>query len=193
MKLLLIDHEDSFVYNLAQSFETLGVHVSCLRYTTRFADACRTDPDAVVFSPGPGHPADRRITGLARHFLDERAGRIPILGVCLGHQLLGEYYGGSVIRAPEPVHGEAAQVRHDESRLFRDVPSPFPAARYHSLVVDGSTLPRDLRLTARGDDGLVMAVEHRVDPTFGVQFHPESYLTRAGPRILANFVREVRR
>jgi anthranilate synthase/aminodeoxychorismate synthase-like glutamine amidotransferase len=193
MRLLLIDHEDSFVYNLAQAFELLGVRVSCVRYTTPFVEARRTDPDAIVFSPGPGHPADRRITGLARRFLDERAGRTPILGVCLGHQLLGEYYGASVVRAPEPVHGEVARVRHDQSRLFLDVPSPFLAARYHSLVIDGKTLPPDLRLTAHGEDGLAMAVQHRVDPTFGVQFHPESYLTRVGPQLLANFVGEVRR
>ncbi|MFZ1023139.1 MAG: aminodeoxychorismate/anthranilate synthase component II [Thermoplasmata archaeon] len=193
MKLLLIDHEDSFVYNLAQAFELLGVRVSCIRYTTPYGEARRTDPDLIVFSPGPGHPADRRITGLARQFMDEHAGRTPMLGVCLGHQLLGDYYGASVIRAPEPVHGEVAEVLHDGGRLFHDVPSPFPAARYHSLVIDGPSLPSELRLTACGRDGLAMAVQHRDDPTFGVQFHPESYLTRVGPRILENFVNEGRR
>ncbi|MFZ0892193.1 MAG: aminodeoxychorismate/anthranilate synthase component II [Thermoplasmata archaeon] len=193
MKLLLIDHEDSFVYNLAQAFEVLGARVSCIRYTTPYSDACRIDPDLIVFSPGPGHPKDRRVTGLARRFLVERAGRTPILGVCLGHQLLGDYYGAAVVRAPEPVHGEVAEVQHDASRLFDRVPSPFPAARYHSLVIDGRTLPPELRLTARGLDGLAMAIEHRGDPTFGVQFHPESYLTGVGPRILENFVNEGRR
>jgi anthranilate synthase/aminodeoxychorismate synthase-like glutamine amidotransferase len=193
VKLLLIDHEDSFVYNLAQAFEVLGARVSCLRYTTPYAEARRTDPDLIVFSPGPGHPKDRRITGLARRFLDEMKGRTPILGVCLGHQLVGDYYGASVVRAPEPVHGEVAEVQHDASRLFDRVPSPFSAARYHSLVIDRATLPPELLLTARDRDGLSMAIQHRDNPTFGVQFHPESYLTDAGRQILANFVREGRR
>ncbi len=192
MKLLLIDHEDSFVYNLAQALELLGAQVSCLRYTTPYAEARRLNPDAIVFSPGPGHPSDRRVSGLARRFLEDDRGRTPILGVCLGHQILGDYFGGKVVPAPEPVHGEVAEVVHDRSRLFREVPSPFSAARYHSLVVDRSRLPPALRLTAQGRDGLTMAVQHRTDPIFGVQFHPESYLTRDGPQILANFLDEVR-
>jgi anthranilate synthase/aminodeoxychorismate synthase-like glutamine amidotransferase len=193
MRILLVDHEDSFVFNLDQALRGLGARVDCVRYTTSPGAAMKTDPDAIVFSPGPGHPADRRVTGLARALLDRYAGRRPILGVCLGHQLIGDVYGASVVRAPEPVHGEVESVAHNADRLYRGVPSPFAATRYHSLVVDRRRLPQSLQVTAWSPDGVTMGLKHRRDPTFGVQYHPESYLTRQGPKILANFVAEARR
>ncbi len=193
MKLLLIDHEDSFVYNLYQALASLGARVDCLRYTAGVDAAVATDPDGLVLSPGPGHPSDRRVTGLSRALLTRWARERPVLGVCLGHQLIAEFYGGRVVRAEAPVHGEAVAIRHRESPLLAGVPSPFRAARYHSLVVDGARLPPRLRVTARADGGTVMALDHRSAPVHGVQFHPESYLTPDGPRILANFLAEVRR
>lgn len=193
MKILLIDHEDSFVYNLYQELEILGARVSCLRYTRPWKDARESDPDGIVFSPGPGHPSDHRVTGLARTALETWGGSRPVLGVCLGNQLLGIYYGGQVVRAPRPVHGEAVSVRHDGSGILRDIPSPFRAARYHSLVISRRAFPQALRLSGTSADGVVMAVRHRTDPTFGVQFHPESFLTPEGPKVLANFLEEVRR
>ncbi len=193
MKILLVDHEDSFVYNLYQALRGLRAEVCCLRYTASTAEATRWDPDAVVLSPGPGHPSDPTVTRLARSLLTRLAPERPTLGVCLGHQLIGEFYGGRVIHAASPVHGETVSIRHTGQGLFRGVPSPFRAARYHSLVVAARRLPPALELTARTRDGTVMAVRHRRFPVFGVQFHPESYLTEHGGRVLENFLSEVRR
>jgi anthranilate synthase/aminodeoxychorismate synthase-like glutamine amidotransferase len=187
VKLLLIDHEDSFVYNLAQAFGTLGADVTVLRYTEPRRSALDVHPDFVVLSPGPGSPADPAVTGLARSFLADPKGP-PILGVCLGHQLIGSFFGGRVIHAATPVHGEVAQVTHDGVGLFQGLPSPFAAARYHSLVVDPARLPAVLEVTARTSDGAIMAIQHRDRPIYGVQFHPESFLTRPGPRLLENFL-----
>jgi anthranilate synthase/aminodeoxychorismate synthase-like glutamine amidotransferase len=192
MKVVLIDHEDSFVYNLAQSLTVAGARVVCLRYTVPFSDLRREDADAFVFSPGPGHPSDTRVTGLARRVLSEYSTERPTLGVCLGHQLIGEYCGGRVVRGT-PVHGQTAAVHHSGDELFAGVPSPFDAARYHSLVIDPATVPPSLTVTARTRKGEVMAVRHRGQPVVGVQFHPESFLTRGGPRIVENFLAEARR
>lgn len=191
MRVLLIDHEDSFVHNLEQAFASSGARVSCLRATEHERAAVRVDPDAVVLSPGPGHPGDRRMTGLARRLLKRWDAERPFLGVCLGHQLVAEHYGGVVARAESPVHGEVRLVHHDPDGLFQGVPSPTPVARYHSLVV--TEVPADLRVTARDDAGVVMGLRHRSRPVTTVQFHPESYLTRDGPRMLENFLAEVRR
>lgn len=193
MKFLLIDHEDSFVHNLEQGLASLGARVVCLRATEPLARALAVDPDAVVLSPGPGHPADRRLTGLARDLLDRWDTERPFLGVCLGHQVIAEHYGGKVVRAPSPVHGELTELAHDGRGIFRGVPSPLLAARYHSLVVRPSSVPSDLEVSARGVDGLVMALRHRHRPVESVQFHPESYLTPDGPRMLENFLEGVRR
>lgn len=192
MRVVLIDHEDSFVYNLAQALSTLDADVRVVRYTVPYATAQRFDPDAVVLSPGPGHPTDARLTGLARRYLATNGPGLPILGVCLGHQLIGEYFGGRVVRAGAPVHGEVAAVMHDGRGLFRRVPSPFRAARYHSLVIEPRSCPPDLEVVARTPEGVVMSVRHTQLPIFGVQFHPESYMTPEGPHILANFLREAR-
>ncbi len=193
MKILLIDHEDSFVHNIEQALAAHGATVRCLRATEPLRRAIAADPDAVVLSPGPGHPRDRRVTGLSRALLARWDTERPFLGVCLGHQLIGEHYGAMVGRAPEPVHGELSEVLHDGRGIFEGIPSPMSAARYHSLVVRPSTVPRGLEVSARGPEGTVMALRHRTRPVESVQFHPESYLTRHGPALLRNFLEEVRR
>jgi para-aminobenzoate synthetase component II len=193
MKLLLVDHEDSFVYNIAQAVRAEGVAVECVRSTAPDAVAVRFDPDAIILSPGPGHPSDRRRTRLSRSLLGRWEDERSFLGVCLGHQLIAEHYGGTVGRAPAPVHGELRTLVHDGVGIFRGVPSPTEVARYHSLVVRARPAPRDLEVSARDDVGLVMALRHRRFAIESVQFHPESYLTRRGPRMLRNFLRGVRR
>ncbi|HZY69695.1 MAG TPA: aminodeoxychorismate/anthranilate synthase component II [Thermoplasmata archaeon] len=193
MKVVVIDHEDSFVYNLRQAFAGLGHSVATLRYTVPRGDVARERPDALVLSPGPGHPSDRRVTGLARELVAESAGRVPILGVCLGHQLLGELYGARVVRAADPVHGVAGPVTHEGTGVFAGIPSPFAGARYHSLIIDRATVASPLAITASAEDGTPMAIRHLRDPTVGVQFHPESYLTEAGTKLLENFLAEAKR
>jgi anthranilate synthase/aminodeoxychorismate synthase-like glutamine amidotransferase len=193
VRILLVDHEDSFVHNIEQGLAALGADVRCLRCTEPLAAALRLDPDGIVLSPGPGHPDDRRITGLAIDLLERWDGERAFFGVCLGHQLIGSHYGGRVVRARQPVHGELATVRHDGRGVFRGIRSPIQGARYHSLVVDPRSVPEALEISARGSDGLVMGLRHRTRPVESVQFHPESYLTRPGPRILSNFLGEVRR
>ena len=193
MRILLIDHEDSFVHNIEQALAADGARVRCLRATVPFREAIRYDPDAVVLSPGPGHPRDRRVTGLARSLLRRWDRERPFLGVCLGHQLIAEHYGAEVVRARAPVHGELSELDHDGRGIFRGLPSPLAGARYHSLIVRASSVPSTLEISARGNDGEVMALRHRTRPVESVQFHPESYLTRDGPAILRNFLEEVRR
>ena len=193
MKILLIDHEDSFVHNIEQALAAGGARVRCLRATEPEREAVRYDPDGLVLSPGPGHPRDRRVTGLARALLQRWDEERPFLGVCLGHQLIAEHYGARVVHAPAPVHGELSDLVHDGRGIFRGIPTPLSAARYHSLVVSPSTVPAVLEVSARGTDGLIMALRHRSRPVESAQFHPESYLTREGPRLLRNYLAEVRR
>ncbi|HTW39282.1 MAG TPA: aminodeoxychorismate/anthranilate synthase component II [Thermoplasmata archaeon] len=193
MKILLVDHEDSFVHNVEQALTSRGAEVLCVRATAPLRQAVRFDPDAVVLSPGPGHPRDRRMTGLARSLLRRWDEERPFLGVCLGHQLVAEYYGAPVVRAESPVHGETSPVRHDGRGIFSRVPSPTIVARYHSLVVAPNAVPAPLEISATSDDGVVMAVRHRTRPVESVQFHPESYLSVDGPRIFSNFLAAVRR
>jgi len=193
MNVLLVDHEDSFVHNIEQALAADGATVHCLRSTVPLSDALRIDPDAIVLSPGPGHPEDRRLTGLSRALLRRWDRERPFLGVCLGHQLIAEHYGATVVRAKEPVHGDVTRVTHDHGGLFARVPSPTWVARYHSLLVRPSSVPAVLEVTARGDGGIVMGLRHRSRPVQSVQFHPESYLTRFGPTMLRNFLREARR
>lgn len=191
MRVLLIDHEDSFVYNLYQNLRTLGAEVSCVRYTEPVRKSVEWNPDAIVLSPGPGHPKDRRVTGHARALLSRWRRERPFLGVCLGHQLIGEFYGGRVGRAEAPVHGETVEIEHIDVPLFQHVPVRFRGARYHSLIVEREALPPQLQVTASTRRRTIMALDHRSDPVHGVQFHPESYLTRVGPQILRNFLEEV--
>jgi anthranilate synthase/aminodeoxychorismate synthase-like glutamine amidotransferase len=193
MKVLLVDHEDSFVHNVEQALRQESAEVRCLRATTPLRDAIRYDPDAVVLSPGPGHPHDRRLTGLARELLRRWDDERPFLGVCLGHQLIAEYYGGKVVRADAPVHGETTPVTHDGHGIFSGIPSPVEFARYHSLVVDPTSVPAALELTAESPPHVVMALRHRNRPVESVQFHPESYLSPTGPRLFRNFLNQARR
>ncbi len=193
MKVLLVDHEDSFVHNIEQALAALGAEVACLRSTEPERRALAFDPDAIVLSPGPGHPGDRRLTQLSRALLDRWERERPFLGVCLGHQLLAERYGGKVVRARAPVHGERTRIVHDGRGLFRGIASPIEVARYHSLVVAPATVPPALEVAAWGGGGVVMALRHRALPVESVQFHPESYLTADGPKMIANFLAGARR
>jgi anthranilate synthase/aminodeoxychorismate synthase-like glutamine amidotransferase len=183
--LILIDNYDSFTYNLVQYFGELGAEVRVFRndqVTLEDLEALR--PDQLVVSPGPGDPADGGVSNAA---ILSFTGRIPVLGVCLGHQCLGAVYGGTIARAPHLMHGKTSQVSHNGRDLFQGIPSPFEAMRYHSLVVC-SPLPPELEMTASTADGEIMALKHRTHPTFGVQFHPESILTQYGKQLLRNFL-----
>ena len=187
--ILIIDNYDSFTYNLVQAVGKLDPDVVVVR-NDRFEPEEVLDrrPAAVIVSPGPGRPekAGRvmEMIGAA-----ERRG-VPLLGVCLGHQAIAASHGARVERAPAPCHGKSSSIRHDRDGIFAGLPNPFDAARYHSLVVREESLPPELAVTARSEDGLVMALAHRTKPVFGVQFHPESVLTPEGEMILSNFLRE---
>jgi len=185
--IFVVDNYDSFTFNLVQALGALDEDVVVER-NDRFdpEQVIARGPRAIVISPGPGRPerAGRSMETIAAA---ERAG-LPVLGVCLGHQALAALHGGVVERAPAPRHGKDSPVHHDGSSLFAGLPSPFAAGRYHSLTVREAGLPEDLRVIARADDGLVMAIAHRNRPAFGVQFHPESILTPRGSDLLANFL-----
>lgn len=193
MRVVLIDHQDSFTYNLAQALAGCGAEVTTLRSHVPLSQIRARDPDALVLSPGPGHPRDRRTMGVTPKVLEELSPNIPTLGVCLGHQAIGAHFGADVVRAPAPCHGETSRVFHGGSPLYRGVPSPFVAARYHSLVVEGRDLPPVLELTSWEDRGVVMGLRHRRLPIEGVQFHPESFMTKDGPRLIRNFLQGARR
>jgi anthranilate synthase/aminodeoxychorismate synthase-like glutamine amidotransferase len=184
--ILLIDNYDSFVHNLARYFEELGCETDVVRNDSTAVDEIRRRrPQAIVLSPGPCTPHE---AGICKDLVRELAPTTPILGVCLGHQAIADALGGRIVRAPQPVHGRTSLIAHGGERLFAGLPNPLRATRYHSLIAQESSLPTALRVTARSEDGLIMAVEHREWPMFGVQFHPESVLTECGHRLLANFL-----
>jgi anthranilate synthase component II len=185
-RVLVIDNYDSFVYNLVQYLGELGAEPLVHRHDELTLDEIEAlDPDAVLISPGPGRPEDAGLSNdVIRHF----AGRRPVLGVCLGHQCIGEVYGADVVRAPEIMHGKTSLIRHTGVGVFAGLPSPLEATRYHSLVVDRDSVPAELEVTAWTDDGTVMGLRHREHPVEGVQFHPESVLTAAGHDLLRNFL-----
>lgn len=185
--ILVIDNYDSFTYNLVQLLATLGADVRVERNDViSAADALALEPAGIVISPGPGTPADSGISGaVVRAAAD--AG-VPVLGVCLGHQVIGEVFGGSICRAPKPVHGKTDEITHDAAGLFTGIPSPFTATRYHSLCVDATSVSAPLVVQATTADGVVQGMRHEELPVFGVQFHPESVLTPEGPKLLANFL-----
>jgi anthranilate synthase component II len=186
LKVLLLDNYDSFTYNLYQYLGELGAETTVLRNDALgVADALRRGDDRIVISPGPGTPDD---AGISLELVRACAGRVPLLGVCLGHQALGQAFGGRVVRAPSLMHGKTSEIRHDGHGLFRGLPSPFSATRYHSLVVARESVPEELEVTAWTDDGLVMGLRHRRHPLHGVQFHPESILTAAGKDLLRRFL-----
>jgi anthranilate synthase/aminodeoxychorismate synthase-like glutamine amidotransferase len=185
-KLLLIDNYDSFTYNLVQAFLVLGADVRVHRNDRiGVEDAEAIEPTHLCISPGPGTPAD---SGVSMRMIERFAGRIPVLGVCLGHQAIVEVFGGAVVRAPRLMHGKASSVRHDGRGLFEGLPQSFAAGRYHSLIAERERLPAELDVTAWTEEGEIMGVRHRRLGIEGVQFHPESVLTPEGPRLLAAFL-----
>ena len=185
--LLVIDNYDSFTFNLVQYFGQLGVEQRVFRNDEITVEqALALNPERVMISPGPCSPTE---AGVSCDIIRAFAGKKPLLGVCLGHQAIGQVYGGKVVRAPNLMHGKTSPIFNDGEDLFRGMPSPFAATRYHSLVVDRPSLPECLKVTAWTDDGLIMGLKHRTLPVWGVQFHPESYVTERGLDILANFLR----
>ena len=185
--LLLIDNYDSFTYNLVQYLSELGAEVRVVRNDALNLEEIEDlDPERIVISPGPGHPGE---AGLSKAIIECFGPRIPLLGVCLGHQCLGEVFGGRIVRAPQVMHRKTSPIHHDRQGLFRGLPEPFESTRYHSLVVSREDLPEALEVTAWTEDGLVMGLRHRQWPHLvGVQFHPESILTTSGKDLLRNFL-----
>ena len=188
-RVLVIDNYDSFVYNLVQYLGELGASPLVHRHdAVSIEQIVDAGPDAILISPGPGRPED---AGVSNQVIEQLAGRVPILGVCLGHQCIGQVYGGDVIRAGQVMHGKTSLVHHDGAGVFAGLPNPLEATRYHSLVVDAASVPDVLEVTATTDDGTVMALRHRELPVEGVQFHPESILTASGHQLMANFLAQV--
>jgi|TARA_B100000378_G_scaffold69900_1_gene53018 anthranilate synthase/aminodeoxychorismate synthase-like glutamine amidotransferase len=185
-RVLVVDNYDSFVYNLVQYLGELGADPIVRRHDAVTLDeAAKLAPDAVLVSPGPGRPED---AGVSVEMIRWAAGRIPVLGVCLGHQCIGAAWGARVERAPQVMHGKTSQIHHDGTGLFSGLSSPLEATRYHSLIVEESSLPDELEVVATSDDGLVMGLRHRDLDVEGVQFHPESILTEDGHGLLSNFL-----
>ena len=184
--LLVIDNYDSFTYNLVQYLGELGAHMKIVRNDEISVDDIESDPpERILISPGPGTPND---AGISLEVLERFAAKVPILGVCLGHQAIGQHFGGRVIRAPEPVHGKPVEVMHDGKTIFDGIDDKFSAGRYHSLIVERNSLPDCLEISAESPDGLIMAMRHRDLPIEGVQFHQESILTEHGKTMLGNFL-----
>jgi anthranilate synthase/aminodeoxychorismate synthase-like glutamine amidotransferase len=185
-RVLLVDNYDSFVYNLVQYLGELGADPIVFRNDAiDVAGIRRERPDALIISPGPGRPKD---AGVSMQAVAELSGEIPLLGVCLGHQCIGEAFGGEIVLARQLMHGKTSQIHHDGTGVFAGLPDPFVATRYHSLVVDPDSVPPSLVVTARTADGVVMGLRHRTLPVEGVQFHPESILTPSGRTLLQNFL-----
>jgi anthranilate synthase component 2 len=185
-RILVLDNYDSFVFNLVQYLGELGAEPLVHRSDQlTLAEIVELDPDGVLVSPGPGRPED---AGLSNDVILHFAGRRPVFGVCLGHQCIGQVFGGEVVRAPEIMHGKTSQIRHTGAGVFAGLPDPLEATRYHSLVVERASVPDVLEITAETDDGLVMGLRHREHDVEGVQFHPESILTASGHALVANFL-----
>jgi len=185
--ILVIDNYDSFTYNLVQYLGELGAQLEVRRNDqTTVEKIARLAPERIVISPGPKTPSE---AGICLEVIERFAGRLPLLGVCLGHQAIGQAFGGKVIRAPEIMHGKTSEIRHDGRTIFAGLPNPFSATRYHSLIVECSTLPPCLEISATTADGLIMGLRHKEMKVEGVQFHPESVLTPAGKQLLANFLK----
>ena len=184
---ILIDNYDSFTYNLYHYLGELGATLSVHRNDqVSVSEIIKAAPQGIILSPGPCTPNE---AGICLELVKTAAGRIPLLGVCLGHQAIGQVFGGNVVRAPTPMHGKISRVRHNGRDLFDGIVGDFAATRYHSLIVDRATFPAELEITADTEDGIVMGLRHRKHPLWGVQFHPESIESQHGHRILANFLR----
>ena len=184
--ILLLDNYDSFTYNLAQYLGEMGCAVEVHRNDKiSVEEIARRKPEKIVISPGPCTPQE---AGISVELIEQLAGKFPILGVCLGHQAIGAAFGGKVVRAPRIFHGKTSQIHHDGKTVFRKLPNPFAATRYHSLIVERKSLPRELEISAATEDGVIMGLRHRKYRVEGVQFHPESVLTDSGKQLLKNFL-----
>lgn len=187
--LLLLDNYDSFTYNIYQLFSDIGAQVEVVRSDKISIDGIRAkDYRGIIISPGPGIPQD---AGISEEVIRQLGGEIPILGICLGHQVIGEVFGGRVVRAGEIVHGKASPIRHSGTGLYRDLPNPTEVARYHSLIIARENLPDVLDVTSQLDDGTIMGVRHKTLPIEGIQFHPESILTPEGRRMMQNYLTDI--
>jgi len=185
-RIVMIDNYDSFTYNLVQYLGEMGQELIVVRNDQATIEELRAQrPDRIVISPGPGSPKD---AGISCEVIRTFAGQVPLLGVCLGHQCIGEVYGGHVVRNYRLMHGKTSMIQHDGAGVFRGLPNPFEATRYHSLVVERETLPPTLRVTAETKEHEIMGLQHTTLPVYGVQFHPESILTIAGKQLLKNFL-----
>ena len=183
--ILLVDNYDSFTYNIFQYLGELGAKVQVKRNDAVEVSTIPEHYTSVVLSPGPGRPAE---AGVTPTIVSELSGKIPILGVCLGHQAIGEVFGGKIVRASRLMHGKTSMIVHNSRGIFTDLGNPFEATRYHSLIVERESCPACLEITAETDNGTIMALRHKKHPTVGVQFHPESILTREGKKLLRNFL-----
>lgn len=187
--LLLLDNYDSFTYNIYQLFSDIGAQVEVVRSDKISIDGIRANGyRGIIISPGPGIPQD---AGISEEVIRQLGGEIPILGICLGHQAIGEVFGGRVVRAGEIVHGKASSIRHSGTGLYRDLPNPTKVARYHSLIIAHEDLPDVLDVTSQLDDGTIMGVRHKTLPIEGIQFHPESILTPEGRRMMQNYLTDI--
>jgi para-aminobenzoate synthetase component 2 len=185
--ILIIDNYDSFTYNLVQYLGELGARIEVRRNDqTTLEEIEQMAPERIVISPGPKTPNE---AGLCLELIKKFAGRLPILGVCLGHQAIGQAFGGKVVRAPQIMHGKTSDIQHDGETIFAGLPNPFPATRYHSLIVERASLPACLQVSATSSEGLIMGLRHKEMKVEGVQFHPESVLTAVGKQLLANFLK----
>jgi anthranilate synthase/aminodeoxychorismate synthase-like glutamine amidotransferase len=183
---IVIDNYDSFTYNLVQYLGELGANPIVYRNDQITIDQIKEkSPDYIVISPGPGRPSD---AGVSLQVIRELHKKFPILGVCLGHQSIGEAFGAKVVHAPYVMHGKTSEIYHDNKTIFKDLPNPFTATRYHSLVIDPSTVPEELQISAKTEDGIIMGVRHETYPLEGIQFHPEAILTTQGRALLKNFL-----
>jgi len=189
-KVLVIDNYDSFVYNLVQYLGELGAEPLVKRHDAiTINEVEEMSPHALLISPGPGNPKQ---AGISVDLIKWAAGKIPVLGICLGHQCIGEAWGGKIVHAPQVMHGKTSLISHNESGLFKGIESPFNATRYHSLMVDPESFPEELEITAKTDDGLIMGVKHKEFEVHGLQFHPESILTSYGHKLIENFLLSIK-
>jgi anthranilate synthase component 2 len=186
MNILMIDNYDSFTYNLYQYFGILGANVTIYRNNQiKIKDIDSNEYDKIVISPGPGTPDD---SGISLDIIENFKDKIPILGVCLGHQSIGQIFGAKIVRAKKVMHGKTSEIFHNNTAIFNDIPSPFTATRYHSLIIEHNSIPEQLEITATSDDNIIMGVKHKNYNIWGIQFHPESILTKYGMKILENFI-----
>lgn len=189
--ILIIDNYDSFTYNLVHIVAEYTDNYKVVRNDAiTIEEVKELNPDKILISPGPGRPAD---AGITKTIVEELGAKTPILGVCLGHQAIGEVFGGKVIHAPKLMHGKTSTIKHDGKSVFKDIPEDFTATRYHSLVLDPDEIPDELEITARSEDDVIMGLRHRKYPIEGIQFHPESILTKEGPQLIKNWILQNRK